>query len=51
VDYLLLHCDVASAIWSVLSIVLGCYGLCLDLLIYLTASVPWVGQGVLQCGK
>jgi hypothetical protein len=33
VDHLLLHSDVASAIWSVFSVALGCHGLCLDVLL------------------
>jgi hypothetical protein len=47
VNHLLLHCDVASAIWSVFLVILGCPGLCLEvLLIYLTVGGPMVGLGV-----
>jgi hypothetical protein len=42
VDHFLLHFNVASAIYSVFSVVLGCPGLCLDiLLICTTVGVLW----------
>jgi hypothetical protein len=52
VDHLLIYCDVASVIWSFFSIVLGCLGLCLDvLLICMTASSPPASQRVLRSVK
>jgi hypothetical protein len=49
VDHLLLHCNVASAIWSVL---FNRFGLCLDVsLICMIVGGPLVGQRALQCGK
>lgn len=48
VDYLLCHCDVAFAIWSIFSVVLGCPGVCLDMLIYMMLVVFW--QAKEYCG-
>jgi hypothetical protein len=53
VDHLFLHCNVASAHFGALfSVVLGCPGLCLDvLLICMTIGGPLAGQGVQWCEK
>jgi hypothetical protein len=52
INHLLLHCDVASTIWSSFSVILGCPGFCLDvLLICMTVGGLLAGQGVLRCGK
>ena len=52
VNHLLLHCDVASAIWSVFLVILRCPGLCLEVLLTcLTVGGPMVGLVVLRHGE
>jgi hypothetical protein len=48
VDYLLLHCDVASSIWSAF---FSCFGLSWVMHRSVVDLLNWVGLGVLPCGK
>jgi hypothetical protein len=51
-DYLVLHCEVASAIWSAFFSRLGCPELCLCVLLTcMTIGSPLVGQRVQRCGN
>jgi hypothetical protein len=51
-DHLLLHCDVASALWSFSSVVSGCLRLCSDeSSTCLLVGGPLEGQGALWFGK